>query len=546
MNFILRDNINRTRFTRFLPYAIPAVVYVSVFLCFFPYIYVDYDALIQFRQALGISAFNGWQPIFTTLLYALPLAIFKHVGAVFALQTILILLAIFQAIHTLNAIGLPNKGALWFSVVMSILPVFSYSVGYVIKDVVSMAFFLGFISTYAQIIYTRKTPVITLLLLTVWTLCFALSRHGAMVIIIPSGIFLCAYFRKKVSRMVVKRIVIAFLAVVFGCFGFAVICKYPLKAGSGVSSKSEAMSVPLQMLNRIMNNENADITAEEQEWFVYITGGTPTSHYSQRFADNIKGLSAWYVNENFSEFVKYWAAICVKNPLPAIEAVLIHTNWFWDLDMLETAPNYMGEDTVVWNATAITKTEYIAVNQFSDSTVYFGVIYLNFTGFLPWSSDNPVIIDRELLSEYYDWLSEQGRCFYDKEDFIAICESMLNHRSGALLKIADGVKQILGKYGPQRLLQQPATWFYILLANFAVMVYKNKRKRLMDRTGQDRTGTLLYVPILFYYAYLFAFSPIAYMRYVMPIAFATPLIVFLSVFEYKNIKAEENINAGNT
>jgi len=70
-------------------------------------------------------------------------------------------------------------------------------------------------------------------------------------------------------------------------------------------------------------------------------------------------------------------------------------------------------------------------------------------------------------------------------------------------------------------MQQPALYFYLTILTFVTIFLVRRSRRLL----------WAFVPVVMLFVINFLFGPIAYFRYVMPIAFVTPVIVALALQE---------------
>lgn len=158
--------------------------------------------------------------------------------------------------------------------------------------------------------------------MTVCMIASLLLRNNMLPAVLLSAPLLLVIFRKRM-KVIAASILVAI------CVGLATTnIIYPLAGIEQGGLKGEMYSVPLSQLARVVNNEDASITSDEELW---IKATVPLWElYDARIADNAKAaFDKEEFEENLLYNVKMYLEIGIKNPGEYTNQFLDMTAGYW-------------------------------------------------------------------------------------------------------------------------------------------------------------------------------------------------------------------------
>ena len=191
-----------------------------------------------------------------------------------------------------------------------------------------LAFVPMFISLYNFIEndYKLSKNIVVMYLLSVLIILF--FRNNGIYVLIFFTVFFVLFTKKSKKTIAISHLVI--IAVYF-------IIKGPVFNYFGISNSisSEAYSVPLQQISRVLTTDN-NLDKDDYEYLKTIIDiEQMKENYNPIISDGVKKIvDSQKLSETKTEFFKLWFKLLIKYPRVYIEAYLCHTLGYWYPDVV--------------------------------------------------------------------------------------------------------------------------------------------------------------------------------------------------------------------
>lgn len=328
----------------FLTWVFIIILWIPAYLVFYPGV-LSYDILSQEMSALGTITSNH-HPVLHTWLIRVFMNLGKNylsgyedgIGLLSLLQMVLLSYALSRLVLLLKTKGVPSLlvllsaicSALWF--VNQCLSVT------MVKDTLHAAFLVLFVCHFTEIAtdpwdYIQQKQNLILLPVIAFFMC-AFRNNGIHIYLFCFGALLLLRIPKIKS---VKKYVLLIVAVLLPVFLFK-LYSGPLFNVLGIEQGEvrEAISVPIQQLQRIAVSKTEELTDEQTKLMDYYIDNLewrtwePGRIYDPFFADPAK--SCFYsgnYNNNPIAFWKFYFQMGIQYPKEYIAAFLSNTLGYW-------------------------------------------------------------------------------------------------------------------------------------------------------------------------------------------------------------------------
>ena len=352
------------------------IVWLIILLCWLPTILSYFpggifaDTAISISQAIKEQPINNHHPI----LYTILIKIFIDIANIFSstqLQAIQLGMKLFTVWQVI-AMSLTCAYTIYWSYkkqisskylvlitaffgIFKLIPLYAISIWKDTPFCIALFLYIIFI---AEIVCTngknleKLKGIITYVLLL--TLVAFLRNNGIYIVTLTTIILLIAY-RKNICKNLKEFTIIAIVQMII-CF----IIQGPVYKHYGISTEFvESVGVPVQQICYVIANEG-NIT-ETQEKFINNICPIETikAEYTPGVVDHIKWNGKFnnsYLEENKIQFIKVWIKMFIQNPKAYVEAYLLNTMGFWNI-------NKSTEDLYVNNRMWANPDEFIGVKQ---------------------------------------------------------------------------------------------------------------------------------------------------------------------------------------
>ncbi len=301
---------------------------------------VNSDAIGEIRQQIGLSPLSNHHPIIHQILIKFCLAIgslFGGVEAGVAVYSIL-QMAIMAILFAFCILFLAEKGAnasVEFCVLLfyALYPINSFYSVTMYKDVpfagatllltILLIRELNEEGSFRQN-RKRKADLIGLILLSFF-FC-TVRNNGYYAFFLGFLLLIICCFKKA------KRLLIVFLSVLLLVAGYRYIV-FNI-AGAARSASGESLSLPLQMLARVVNMENPDLEDKDSQTLgeVIPDYSILANNYIPDNSDPIKDPRV-FLSDTFSsspfKYLRSWIRIGFRYPRTYLNAFLLHTRGYW-------------------------------------------------------------------------------------------------------------------------------------------------------------------------------------------------------------------------
>jgi len=321
-------------------------------ICWFPYLLANipggvfFDNFRIYNVLWGRSALTNHQPILYTLLHAFVFQIVL-VWLDKSMQVFVMVMTLIQ--YTVFAVGLswflcwlkrrlaPKKV---FFVVLIFFCFFPLIPGYAIsnwKDTYFSLFLFLFTVTIADAALDgakRLTEKGWLARFIVFGLLVCFFRNNGVFIIIFCAALLIFRFRKEIF----KKIKVVFLVSTILLIAIPLVIQEPVFNSMGFNNdrSMEMTGIPLQQVSSIILS-GGDVSEDELEFINEIVKpDTRDIYFSPNGVSPMKryiGKSKiQFLQENHGEFLRVWLNVVSRNPKQALDAYLMTTLGFWNLN----------------------------------------------------------------------------------------------------------------------------------------------------------------------------------------------------------------------
>lgn len=319
------------------------IVALTIFIAYIPYIIhsfpgnLNYDFIVQIKQALNYETLTNWHPYVHTLFIKLCLKIGYFLTCnynigIFIYTIMQVLLSCFTfsfVIFYMAKKGIKAKLRIVTLLLFMFFPIFPLYSVWLTKDIIFSLFMvlitIGIIeiSINKDIIKSKKYIIF---MMFAFLLAMLSRKNGFYMLVILFPIVLL-FNRKNWVRIIIMFMVPILL------FKFI---DGPIRETLNVpdGSKAEIYSIPAQQMARIYKYELNNLTCEQKEKIEsYIMLDNIDEAYNPLISDPIKGaLNIQYITSDKIEFLKFNFELLSKFPVRSIEAFLCTTYRFYYLD----------------------------------------------------------------------------------------------------------------------------------------------------------------------------------------------------------------------
>lgn len=310
------------------------VAYIPYFLNEFPGI-VSPDSCIEIMTGLGyINPISNHHPVFHALIISIAMNIGKTLGnyttgiAIYSIVQMIFTACVFSYTIYYMAKKNVNTGIrLGVLVFFALYPPFAaYSVT-MWKDIPFGLIMILFTICIIELITNKeeflKSIKNNIIFIIIMILTFLFRNNGIYVVVLtmPFMIFICKYYRKRMS-IICGIVLISYILVKGPIFSMLNIQEGGIK---------ESLSVPLQQFARITKYQGDKLTTEEKEAiYEFLPVENLAEIYNPILSDPVKNKfnnEAWE-NDKIN-FFKLWGKLCLKYPKDAIESFLCNSYGYW-------------------------------------------------------------------------------------------------------------------------------------------------------------------------------------------------------------------------
>ena len=318
-----------------------------ILLCWLPYLISCFpgnltsDSVGEIRQQLGTSPLSNHHPVIHQLMIKLCLVPGIISGSVrngviiYTLLQMIITAAIFSySIVFLSRQNVPRPlllGVLLFFACYTVNGFFSVTM---YKDVpfagITLLLSIFLIKELSSSCSTTPRKKASLIILILLSFLFCTIRNNGYYAFLLGFVFIILLNLKDYKRLLIVFISTVLLVNSYHFILFSV-------AGVKKSASGEMLSLPLQMIARVVKNENPDLTSENFEIIheVIPDYAILSENYIPDNADPIKSEGVFLseaFDKNPTRYLKSWFKIGMKYPRAYLDAFFLHTQGYWDLN----------------------------------------------------------------------------------------------------------------------------------------------------------------------------------------------------------------------
>lgn len=358
---------------------------------------IYWDGIRQLAVYYGFRPLTNHDPILMTWLYG----ILMDVGrSLFGSDSAGLILIVFSQILVcslivalvavrLRSVSSSRLASILFPVWFCLNPVVVCYAGTAVKDVVSAALFLLFVS----LIYCiwREGGSLngsTLALLFIVSFLLSLTRNNCIYVVIIALAIASGAFSRCRKRLAFCSIALLILFTMWNN------CLLPF-AGVSAGQVSEALSIPFQQTARYVATCPEDVSAEEEaaldRVFVY---GEIADAYDSQTSDYVRQhLRADIDGSDYLAYFKAWFSMFTKHPNVYLEATMAHTELYWypgvspafDHNYLNARSQRILDTTDLDLPFFFDEDFRLAIKEFFDNFIYLPVVgLLQMAGFYNW------------------------------------------------------------------------------------------------------------------------------------------------------------------
>ena len=330
------------------------VLYLSVntiiiLLCWLPYLISCFpgnltsDSIGEIRQQLGSSPLSNHHPIIHQIMIKLCLipgilsgSVRNGVAVYTLLQMIITATAFAYSIVFLSKQNVPRPilfGVLLFFALYTVNGFFSVTM---YKDVPFAVITLLLSILLIKELRSNSScngksgKTARLIVLIFLSFLFCTIRNNGYYAFLIGYLFVILFNRKDF-----KRLLIVFIATVLLVNSYHFILFNVL--GIKKSASGEMLSLPLQMVSRVVKTENPDLTDEDFEILHEVIPDYTNlaANYLPDNADPVKAdgvFSSEIFDKNPTRYLKSWLHIGAQYPRTYLNAFFLHTQGYWDLN----------------------------------------------------------------------------------------------------------------------------------------------------------------------------------------------------------------------
>ncbi len=298
------------------------------FVCWLPYFLYEFpgimtpDSIVQYYEIIGIEPVSNHHPILHTLIIAL----FYKIGMAISTNPLvgIALYTFFQMLFLSFCCGeliwhIERAGlklfALAFFALVPFNAVFAVTVW---KDIYHAGITMLLICKTLDIIKKDdEAGLKDYCIFVILMLLFALFRSNAWYAFLVWAPFAIYFFRKKIFWITASMVIVISLVI---------LIKGPIMSYCGVGHPDlvESLSVPVQQIARMIDDDVSMTDSEKQMIQAVIDTNYVHELYAPDYADNIKELVRTghpeVIAGNKSAYFKLWAGLVIHHPVEAVKA----------------------------------------------------------------------------------------------------------------------------------------------------------------------------------------------------------------------------------
>ncbi len=329
---------------------------VAIIVCWLPYIIWLFpgvywsDTSKQLLIHYGVEKFTDHHPFALTYLFGwfADFGQWAFRNPIFGLYCLIVLqlaaapLLFSWMISYTKKIGLPRGLCHVELAFFALFPVFPVMFSSLVKDTISVLFFIPFCILFVEIIRTRgeamnNPGVIAMLFICGLLVC--LTKKAGIYVVVPS---LLLMFLIHVSK---KAKAISFaIGAVIAIIMMVLIPKFVLPTlGIESGGKQESISFAIQQVAHDIKYNGSDMTDQEKKLvsnFLTIDYEKIPEVYDPQIADPVKGTSL-KDPDLFSDFIKLWLKKTVEHPIGHLESWMGLVRGWFSFSNNDGTPNYM-------------------------------------------------------------------------------------------------------------------------------------------------------------------------------------------------------------
>lgn len=319
------------------------LITLIIFIAYIPYLIhsfpgnLNYDFIVQIKQALNIDTLTNWHPYIHTLFIGLCLKIgyfltnSYNVG-IFIYTLLQVILSCFTfsfVIYYMAKKEVKTKFRLITLLIFMFFPMFPLYSVWLTKDIVFSLFMvyitIGIIEicTNKEIIKSKKYIVFMIIAF----LLAMLSRKNGLYMLVILFPFILLFNRKNWLRVCIMFLL---PVLIFKVIDGPVRTSFDIPDGS----KAEMYSIPAQQMARIYKYEFENLTEKQKEKIEdYIIADDIAVLYNPLISDKVKAnLNIDKIESNKLDLLKFDLELLIEYPVRTIESFLCTTYRFYYLD----------------------------------------------------------------------------------------------------------------------------------------------------------------------------------------------------------------------
>ena len=306
------------------------------------------DGNFQLAQFFRHAPMTNHHPFFTTIFEGGIVYIGHSLGSdnlglfLYVFVQLLICCAIYSySIYKISLLGFSKKVGYCLSIIVGILPYWSFLSETLHKDALFIAFFAWFTTECTiiscDIFNKNRISKKEIAILTIAALLVSLWRNNGFFLVVPS-IFLFVFTNKRKNW---KPFLISLLTVSFIYIGFSKAILPVIGVQS--TEKRETYSLPVQQTARYLRDHPNDVTTNEQK--VLKSTFNNYKNLSKLYNPNIADPVKFNMKDNFNTgaYLKVWLSMGLRHPKTYLEAAYAGTYLYY-------SPWYKGQN-FIWCGT---------------------------------------------------------------------------------------------------------------------------------------------------------------------------------------------------
>ncbi len=304
---------------------------------------LDSDPLGEIRQQMGMSPLSNHHPVIHQLMIRFCLILGMKIGGIEAgVAVYSILQMIISALVFAFCIDFLIKNHVHR---LAVIGVFLFYALYTVNGFYSVTMFKDIPFSCVTLLLSillirelrgdysvpdRRKRIRSLCLIIFLSFLFCTIRNNGYYAFLIGFLFIILFNLKHC-----KRLVIIFLSVFFLVNGYQFLLFDTLNIPK--SSSGEMLGLPLQMLARVVKEEEPDLTDENFTVLKEVIPdyGLLAESYVPDNSDPIKGEPVFFAStfeKDPARYLKSWLRIGLHYPRTYLEAFLFHTQGYWDLN----------------------------------------------------------------------------------------------------------------------------------------------------------------------------------------------------------------------